>query len=1053
MKDLFSIPIINPRNKEFKEHNFNDTKGRINKGRLWFAVNITRNEKGESVYELHIWKKLLFELCSEEFTGDFEQGEEDLKKQIWTDAGESVYGSEEKFEREKSKFKLDGVNSSRAYELDLCYMVDWDTGKWGMEKNDFPLKGKWEEIKKNFKKIFEIFMGATKGSVHCLSSSKDQFDENFKWGCFQYFGMDFIIDEQAKVWLLEFNTRPWIGYGNWWRQNFDKDNIHLNDKWTFIESMLRRFVTEPAKIYNPVFHEITKPYFVDGKDQIQKNNMDHWEILLPESGGEKITIRNLNEPIAIASQVIPITGLPNWVLNREWKNNLKSMGWNMFPFVKLIKNPKLIFQGMTPLLNYLTTQDNFKEEDIAKSYPDLLRANIINRIFPLVVYLGNKAKLVERLKNTYPDEWNSIIPFSFTINKQTQQDWKNIVRQNTQVYNSTWIVKPSLGLQGKGIKISKDIESLITHMENSEENEWVISYYIDPPYLVEGRKNHIRVFVLVHRNKQGYVNIYLMNRHLIFLAGHPYNEDFGEYFKKYKLKDEVKVDFFEYKNLTNLAKGSDFLKKYTTASKDFKKDKNFGYKILSGDAKEMINLDNSEGYYEKHLEPQIINIVDKTINAVGSDITCIQEGESTFEGCYHYVAFDIMFDKPENDNPHAWLLEVNVNPGLKALTDVLGKKDGGMGGFLRSIINIVDPDTSKNRTNIRQIRTKKKYRKDKKSHQAGDVIEYADGSSYKHPIDRPHGYKKKDCKLEPRTENGKIKGQPIMKGNTGDCVEWEHSILPGKKDEPMIYGEDIKGHNKGDVMKDVNGNELYNENYYIIPPELKEYTQKKLEEEAEKTRAGRLKIYRKNVFIKINTLDFHKNKKIGDIVTSSYLANMEGINTVETLNDSPSVMSTDSNVQFVSGRNTDSNGRPFWILEPPYRGTQFVNGNLFFDVINRGYVRESDFLEYRSRWDLPLFGTSLDLVDDIKKEFNRISRIKGSNTKEGSCYGSCVCNYSKEELEDIIDNIDIKGIKKFKRNKDQMCAVLTYLNGEGVINITMPYTLGWNMIDYNRILY
>ena len=34
-----------------------------------------------------------------------------------------------------------------------------------------------------------------------------------------------------------------------------------------------------------------------------------------------------------------------------------------------------------------------------------------------------------------------------------------------------------------------------------------------------------------------------------------------------------------------------------------------------------------------------------------------------------------------------------------------------------------------------------------------------------------------------------------------------------------------------------------------------------------------------------------------------------------------------------------------------------------------------------------------------------------------------------------------------------MCAVLTYLNGEGVINITMPYTLGWNMIDYNRILY
>lgn len=707
------IPMKSPNiSKKFKTYKYNDVDGRINKGRMWFAVDVYRDDDGNTKYKLIFWKKLFFELCPVEFNGDDPYSN---KFKLWTDLGIKFFSElgdddedikEMKYvenpktgKREMLGFNFDDVNADRANILDLCYIVDWDTGEFEFDGKKLSMDNhgiNWETVKENFRTVCYIFMQATRNNIHCLSSPMDLTYEEFSWGCFQFFGMDFIIDAQSNVWLLEFNTRPWIGYSNWWRQNFDPELVHLNDKWLFLESFLRRVVdtkiSNPEKIRRlPLGNDISK--------------YDHWDTMRTPNDNIR-TINNnllifdhsnLEDDIVIGSKTIPVKHLPNWVMTRSLKQAFRKNGWDMFPYASLIKNPRLILQGMTPLLSYLTSQTDYDEETIKSVYPHLLRANIVNRIFPLIVYLGNKAEMVRRLKASFPDDWFNVVPFTITFKKKEDVKWKTTIKEELEMVNvknntvTKWIAKPSLGLQGEGIFISDNIDAIISHIDRSKDDEWVVSYYIDPPLLVKDRKNHIRTFVLVHRSRSS-INVYKMKIDLIFLAGYPYHKDY-ETFEDFELKAGVNIDDIQsYKNLTNLAKANDFFRKYTVdKSKKGNRfdDKAFIYGLMSGDAKKMIDTEYGNGFYESKMESQIKEIISKTMQSIAEEVTCIQEGQPQFESCYHYLAFDIMFDSVDTNNPKAWLLEVNVNPGLKAPTKI---RQIGLENFMSSVLQLSVPD-------------------------------------------------------------------------------------------------------------------------------------------------------------------------------------------------------------------------------------------------------------------------------------------------------------------------------------------------------------------------
>lgn len=1027
--------------KRFREHKFSDSKGRINKGRIWFVVELSNDE-----YKLYVYHKLLFEICVKEFSENYTDPME-----VWTDANEYYYGTgyNERNRNEKNKdykgdYKLDKVNAVRATELDLYYTVDWNTGEWFQNGSPQKFPIDWAKAKTSFSNFFEVFMSATKDSVHCLSANNIN-----KKGCFQYVGMDFIIDENSSVWLLEMNTRPWIGYGNWWNK-FDPNNNHVLNKMVFVESLLRKFI-------DPKFPgKIKLPYKTSRKTDVPHDINEHsWvEVIAEDHVG-------LKDPIAINSMFLPQKGMANWVMTRQIRTALRGRGWSIFPYSSLVSNPKLIMQGMTPLINYLLMTYAGKPEDLhahlVKNYPDLLKADTINRIFPLVVYLGNKSRLVTKLENAFPASprktyksemanyipWYEIVPFSFTVKKfngkvqRSKEEIMNNIRAEVSKMSSaseTLIIKPSLGKQGTGIMISNDIgvlaDTVVNSPENQDEQDWVVSKYLGNPLTVYNRKTHIRVFVLVH-NKEKRVNVYLMEPHLLFLAGLPYDDQkalefYNLYFsddgKKLIKGDMKKIE--KYKNLTNLSKGTELFttflgkknqwdviaeknktnkdvtaieqrlaKKTTWLNSDGKMNVKFGYSVLSGKARDEYPKGAAE--YDEKIVPQIIRVVNQTVFSVKDDISCVND-----KNCYHYLAFDLMITNPEKPggDPHVWLLEVNVNPGLNAPTQQL-KDEGGMTGFMNSIFTYVLDDKSTLETVKFEPNTIfAKYPKDGKHKEL-------EGSVW---VDKEH--KKGDQKYY---TYDKIAG--------GDMYNDDGKQI-------TIPGYENKSWRKGDVMyRTIEGE-------YFIP---EKYRGNDREWYADNTR----KLVKKypSVFHEILTMESNPSNKSKDVITSAIISNHIAENQSSYNNNFP-FGSRDFN--YFVGQH------PL----PPHFIRKFREWSKTHEVYDakKGYWIPVFYSDDHERKDgkIKLNGTWYDEGDLViafsnnrklprlrKKYLSKILRIKSSHVKKTNKGWRCL-DLKEEKLDSMLQKLKIPHYEDMENN-DQRCILLgiySYL-----INVDFPY--------------
>ena len=64
------------------------------------------------------------------------------------------------------------------------------------------------EIKKHFiPRIKDIV-------IDTILSAKNTLNPNNISPCFEFFGYDFMIDEDMRVWLIEVNTNPYLGLTN-----------------------------------------------------------------------------------------------------------------------------------------------------------------------------------------------------------------------------------------------------------------------------------------------------------------------------------------------------------------------------------------------------------------------------------------------------------------------------------------------------------------------------------------------------------------------------------------------------------------------------------------------------------------------------------------------------------------------------------------------------------------------------------------------------------------------------------------------------------------------
>ncbi len=248
-------------------------------------------------------------------------------------------------------------------------------------------------------------------------------------------------------------------------------------------------------------------------------------------------------------------------------------------------------------------------------------------------YFHNHKKLSDRSK------W--FIPETYTIypSKKEQcerEELYNSVQQQEKddPNNNYWILKPSDGLKGNRIKITKNLDSIKSHIEglSHESVAWVASKYLHQPALVEGnRKFDIRCWVLLSQNYEFYVyregvlrtaacayTLNDLNDVHTHLSNHCIAEthpDFG----KYEPTNELWFDEYDI-----------YLKKTTN---------------------------NKIGFYQ-NIFPKIKNVIAQTLQA-GKAIMCpdpVTQGFDAFE----IFGFDLALDV----DYRVWLIEVNSSPAV-----------------------------------------------------------------------------------------------------------------------------------------------------------------------------------------------------------------------------------------------------------------------------------------------------------------------------------------------------------------------------------------------------
>lgn len=457
------------------------------------------------------------------------------------------------------------------------------------------------------KDIFKILHG----SLNCKNDF--YYNDSFK-SCFQVCSVDIIVDPQMKCYLLEVNTRPDMVY-----KKYD-DLLDFNG---LAEGLIRICV-------DPYFTPKQLPEVQGETNGLIKENP--WHRLA-------FTHRETNYNTFYTGNT--------FILSSEMKN-LYSMrsNWQQIIYPKdLLDKYHIDFVGKRSM--------KAKNGELYVNDPIMNNGILINKIATLNHYLGNKKIMYDILSND-PRSFK-FLPLTATFNI-SEQNWEQLIKYAMSYTPriKTWILKPAMGLQGKDIMISNNQSEVIEYIKKNDYSEWVLSQYLDNPFLLKltgnaksgfkfndtiGRKTHIRIYVLITKINSE-THIYLYEDNLIFCA-----------VKEYSFSD-LKDPF---SNLTNLNLGSIYYEQNGLNGKD-------AYKDLSYPVKHVVNEIFGQKFYDQVVFPQLKNILEIVLDNSMDYLKCVNYSNKQTRGCFQYIAFDVMPDRDFNLH----LLEINGRPGMNA---------------------------------------------------------------------------------------------------------------------------------------------------------------------------------------------------------------------------------------------------------------------------------------------------------------------------------------------------------------------------------------------------
>lgn len=263
--------------------------------------------------------------------------------------------------------------------------------------------------------------------------------------------------------------------------------------------------------------------------------------------------------------------------------------------------------------------------------------------FPGIQALSHKAQLAQYLKRMQRmfSHAFDFVPQCWVLPREWTEFERTVRAQKRK--NRTYIVKPDQSSQGKGIFLTRTIGSIDRHRSQ------VVQRYIASPFLLEGLKFDLRVYVLVRSIDPLYIYIY--KNGLLRLCTEKY------------LKPAQSNLNATMMHLTNYA--------VNKLSPDFVPNAHADESGVGNKRSLEWFLDwlKQNDYDEQRVWNNMKDVVVKTILAAQPNIAQMYNSCAVAKACadqcsqcFELLGFDIMLDKKLNP----WLIEVNHSPSFRA---------------------------------------------------------------------------------------------------------------------------------------------------------------------------------------------------------------------------------------------------------------------------------------------------------------------------------------------------------------------------------------------------
>ncbi|XP_073977958.1 tubulin polyglutamylase ttll6-like isoform X3 [Rhodnius prolixus] len=244
------------------------------------------------------------------------------------------------------------------------------------------------------------------------------------------------------------------------------------------------------------------------------------------------------------------------------------------------------------------------------------------------------ARNLNRMLKLFPSDYN-FYPRSWCLPTEL-----NEVLEFCKVYrNKPLIVKPDIGCQGKGIFITKNLNDI------KDLDKMICQVYISKPFLIDGYKFDLRVYVLITSCDP--LRIYVYNEGLVRFATKRYKEPNGSNISNM------------YMHLTNYS-----VNKHSRA---YVNDAEGGSKrrISTINHWLMDRFYNTERLW-KAVDDVIIKTIIVALPSLNHSYHACFPNHDSLQACFELLGFDFILDNKLNP----FLLEVNHSPSFHTETDI-----------------------------------------------------------------------------------------------------------------------------------------------------------------------------------------------------------------------------------------------------------------------------------------------------------------------------------------------------------------------------------------------